>query len=45
MKKLLMVAPYFLPRRRVGALRPFKFAIHLREVRVGTPRFDDRLRG
>lgn len=26
-----MVAPYFLPRRRVGALRPFKFAIHLRD--------------
>lgn len=26
-----MVAPYFLPRRRVGSLRPFKFAIHLRE--------------
>ncbi len=24
-----MIAPYFLPRRRVGALRPFKFAIHL----------------
>lgn len=29
--KVLMVAPYFLPRRRVGAYRPFKFAIHLRE--------------
>ncbi len=26
-----MIAPYFLPRRRVGALRPFKFAIHLRK--------------
>lgn len=26
-----MIAPYFLPRRRVGALRPFKFAIHLKE--------------
>lgn len=25
-----MIAPYFVPRRRVGALRPFKFAIHLR---------------
>lgn len=25
-----MLAPYFLPRRRVGAWRPFKFAIHLR---------------
>ncbi|HLR26556.1 MAG TPA: hypothetical protein VK112_11870 [Fodinibius sp.] len=24
-----MIAPYFLPRRRVGSLRPFKFAIHL----------------
>ena len=30
MKNVLMVAPYFTPRRRVGALRPFKFAIHLR---------------
>ena len=29
MKKVLMIAPYFIPRRRVGALRPFKFAIHL----------------
>lgn len=26
-----MIAPYFLPRRRVGALRPFKFAIHLQK--------------
>lgn len=26
-----MIAPYFLPRRRVGAYRPFKFAIHLKE--------------
>ncbi len=26
-----MIAPYFVPRRRVGALRPFKFSIHLRE--------------
>ena len=25
-----MIAPYFIPRRRVGALRPFKFAVHLR---------------
>jgi len=24
-----MIAPYFVPRRRVGAQRPFKFAIHL----------------
>jgi glycosyltransferase involved in cell wall biosynthesis len=31
MKKVLMIAPYFVPRRRVGAMRPFKFAIHLRE--------------
>lgn len=30
MKTVLMIAPYFIPRRRVGALRPFKFAIHLR---------------
>jgi hypothetical protein len=28
---VLMIAPYFVPRRRVGALRPFKFAIHLRK--------------
>lgn len=28
-KKVLLIAPYFTPRRRVGALRPFKFAIHL----------------
>lgn len=26
-----MIAPYFLPRRRVGSLRPFRFAIHLRK--------------
>lgn len=26
-----MIAPYFLPRRRVGSLRPYKFAIHLRD--------------
>lgn len=31
MKTVLMIAPYFPPRRRVGSLRPFKFAIHLRE--------------
>lgn len=31
MKPVLMIAPYFVPRRRVGALRPFKFAIHLRK--------------
>jgi glycosyltransferase involved in cell wall biosynthesis len=30
MKSVLMIAPYFVPRRRVGALRPFKFAIHLK---------------
>lgn len=30
MKTVLMIAPYFIPRRRVGSLRPFKFAIHLR---------------
>lgn len=29
MKTVLMIAPYFIPRRRVGSLRPFKFAIHL----------------
>lgn len=26
-----MIAPYFVPRRRVGALRPFKFAVHLKK--------------
>lgn len=31
MKKVVLLAPYFLPRRRVGSWRPFKFAIHLRE--------------
>ncbi len=31
MKNALLLAPYFLPRRRVGAWRPFKFAIHLKE--------------
>lgn len=30
MKRALLFAPYFLPRRRVGAMRPFRFAIHLR---------------
>ena len=29
MKTVLMIAPYFVPRRRVGSLRPYKFAIHL----------------
>lgn len=28
-KTVLVIAPFFIPRRRVGALRPFKFAIHL----------------
>lgn len=31
MKNAVLLAPYFLPRRRVGSWRPFKFAIHLRE--------------
>lgn len=31
MKKVLIIAPYFIPRRRVGALRPYKFVKHLRE--------------
>lgn len=30
MKTVLMIAPYFVPRRRVGSQRPYKFAIHLR---------------
>jgi glycosyltransferase involved in cell wall biosynthesis len=29
MKTVLMIAPYFVPRRRVGSLRPYKFATHL----------------
>lgn len=29
MKTVLMIAPYFVPRRRVGSLRPYKFAKHL----------------
>lgn len=44
MKKVLMIAPYFVPRRRVGSQRPFKFAINLREfgykpviLTIGTP--------
>lgn len=32
MKTVLMVAPYFIPRRRVGSLRPFKFAVHLKNL-------------
>ncbi len=31
MKRVLLLAPYFVPRRRVGAMRPFRFAMHLRE--------------
>lgn len=31
MNKVVLLAPYFVPRRRVGSWRPFKFAIHLRE--------------
>ena len=30
MRRALLFAPYFLPRRRVGSMRPFRFAIHLR---------------
>lgn len=30
MKTVFMIAPYFVPRRRVGSLRPYRFAIHLR---------------
>jgi len=29
-RRVLLFAPYFLPRRRVGSMRPFRFAIHLR---------------
>ena len=28
-KSVLMIAPYFVPRRRVGAVRPFRFAVNL----------------
>ena len=31
MKNVVLLAPYFLPRRRVGSWRPFKFAIHLQQ--------------
>lgn len=31
MKRVLFFTPYFLPRRRVGAMRPFRFVIHLKE--------------
>lgn len=31
LQRVLLLAPYFLPRRRVGSMRPFRFAIHLRE--------------
>ena len=27
-----MIAPYFVPRRRVGSLRPYRFAIHLESL-------------
>ncbi|PSQ93784.1 MAG: hypothetical protein BRD52_00110 [Bacteroidetes bacterium SW_4_67_19] len=30
-KRALLLAPYFLPRRRVGAMRPFRFVLHLRD--------------
>jgi glycosyltransferase involved in cell wall biosynthesis len=31
MKNVLLIAPYFPPRRRVASLRPFKFAIRLKK--------------
>lgn len=31
MKKVVMMAPYFPPRRRVGSSRPFRFAVRLRQ--------------
>ena len=31
LKRALFIAPYFLPRRRVGSMRPFRFVIHLKE--------------
>lgn len=30
-RRALLFAPYFLPRRRVGSMRPFRFALHLEE--------------
>lgn len=30
--KVLMISPYFVPRKRVGALRSFKFAKYLNEL-------------
>ena len=30
--KVLMLSPYFVPRKRVGALRSYKFAKHLKEL-------------
>lgn len=30
MKTVLMIAPYFVPRRRVGSYRPYKFVKHLK---------------
>lgn len=44
MRSVLIVAPYFIPRRRVGALRPYKFAVQLQKMgwnvsvlTIGTP--------
>ncbi len=31
-RKVVMVAPYFPPRRRVASQRPFRFAIHLKKM-------------
>ena len=30
--KVLMISPYFVPRKRVGALRSYKFAKHLKNL-------------
>lgn len=32
MPTVLLLAPYFPPRRRVGAMRPLRFALHLRDA-------------
>lgn len=44
-RRVIMFAPYFLPRRRVGSMRSFRFAIHLRDfgwdpvvLTIATPR-------
>src|SRR5690606_701564 len=35
MRRVLIIAAYFLPRRRVGSMPPFRLGAHLREVGWG----------